>query len=118
MKESFAVAALSFLFWQIGIVMWFCWRNTRPGKARSASKGMLAMACFSFPVIGLVCYLLWRRTEKRDFARIAAVSAIVGVALYVATVVLFGVLHAIGVEYFVHLAEQLPLVAPGGGIGA
>lgn len=81
-RESLPVAILSFCFWQIGLVLWLMWRNARPGKARSAIKGTLSATCFQFPIAGLVLWLLWRRDpENKDYAKVGAISAIVGAAL-------------------------------------
>lgn len=77
------VAVLSFMFWWIGLAVWFFCRYTRPGKARSALKGLLSSACFSIPFVGAVMWALWKDDPtKRDFAKVSAVSAIVGAGYY------------------------------------
>lgn len=82
MRESWPIKILSFLFWQAGLILWFFWRNTRPGKARSALKGTLSAACFQFPIAGLVLWFLWRGDlENKIYAKIGAISAIVGISL-------------------------------------
>lgn len=83
-RESTGVAVISFLFWQVGLVLWFLFRRTRPGKARSAAKGTCASASMGMPVLGLVLWLLWKDDyTKRDYAKIAGISAIVGVGIYI-----------------------------------
>lgn len=78
------VTVISFLAWQVGLILWFVWRRTRPGKAESALKGTVASACVSMPVLGLVLWLLWKNdAQKSGIAKIAGISAIVGVALVV-----------------------------------
>jgi hypothetical protein len=76
------VTVISFLFWQVGLILWLVWRNTRPGKAQSALNGTLASACVGMPVLGLVIWLLWKNDPtKRNIAKIAGISAIVGASV-------------------------------------
>ena len=92
-RESTGVAVISFLFWQVGLVLWFLLRRTRPGKARSAAKGTCASASMSMPVLGLVLWLVWKGDPtKHDYAKIAGIFAIVGVVLYALVLVLSAVL--------------------------
>ena len=78
------VSVIAFLSWQIGLILWFLWRRTRPGKAESAIKGALASACVSMPILGLALWLLWKKEpSKVSLAKIAGISAIVGVGVYV-----------------------------------
>lgn len=96
---SKAIAILSFLFWEIGAILWFFWRRTRPGKARSALKGALAGASFNMPVLGLILWIMWRyEYDKQDFAKACGIAAIVGASIYALTVILMVVLHFAGVE--------------------
>jgi hypothetical protein len=96
-KESRGIAILSFIFWQVGVVLWFFWRNTRPGKARSAIKGTLAGATFQLPVLGVVLWFLWRNdSENRELARVGLISAIVGAALSLVSSVILTVLSSLG----------------------
>lgn len=82
-KESKLVALLSFLFVDVGFILWLFIRGTRPGKARSALKGLLARLCFSLPILGAALWVLWRGEQaKGDYAKVAGISAIVGVAAY------------------------------------
>lgn len=95
--ESKGIAVLSFLFWQVGVVLWFLWRHARPGKARSAMKGTFAGACFNMPVIGLITWFLWRGdSENRDLARIGAKSAIAGAVILAVCYALLILLVATG----------------------
>lgn len=95
-RESTGVAILSFFFWQVGLVLWFFWRHTRPGKARSAVKGAVASAGLNLPIVGLVVWLLWKDTDNRDIAKIAGISAIVGAVFYALIVALAVILTATG----------------------
>ena len=81
---SMLIAILSFVFWEVGLIVWFFCRHNRPGKARSAAKGALASACFGMPIIGAVLWVLWKDdVNKNDFAKVCAISAIVGAGIYV-----------------------------------
>lgn len=82
-EPSKLISVLSFIFWQAGLVIWFFCRHTRPGKARSALKGLLCNLCVSMPVIGAVLWILWKDDPtKQDYAKISGISAIVGVGIY------------------------------------
>lgn len=95
---SKAVAVLSFIFWQAGLILWFFWRRSRPGKARSAAKGTLANVCVSLPVFGAAVWLLWKDDfDKKDFAKVAGISAIVGAVIYAITIIAVVILYATGV---------------------
>lgn len=81
-QGSRPVAIASFLFWQVGLVLWLVWRRTRPGKARSALKGLSGYVGFRFPIAGLVMWLMWRHdAANRDYAKIGGISAIVGASV-------------------------------------
>lgn len=92
------IAVISFLFWQAGLLIWFFCRRTRPGKARSAAKGALSSACVSMPIIGAVLWVLWKDDpSKQDYAKVSAISAIVGAGIYALLIVLSFVLTLTGV---------------------
>ena len=83
-SESTLLAILSFIFWQVGLIVWLFCRQTRPGKARSAAKGLLSSFCVGMPIVGLVIWVLWKDDyQKKDYARVSGISAIVGAVLYV-----------------------------------
>ena len=98
MRESWPIAILSFLMWKLGVIFWFAWRHTSPGKAKSATKGILARNAMQRPVLGLILWLLWKGDSRRnDYAKIAGIFTIVGAsfiavaALTVLMLNLFGV---------------------------
>ena len=96
-RGSVWVTVLSFAFWQIGLLMWFFWRHTRPGKARSAAKGALSYASAGMPILGLVLWLVWKNTpENKDLAKVCGISAIVGAAVYALLIVCVIVLNVTG----------------------
>lgn len=95
--ESKGLMVVSFLIWQLGALLWFFWRNTRPGKARSAAKGTMAGLSLSSPVIGLVGWLIWKDSEYKELAKICAISAIVGAALSLVSFIVVVVLRLFGV---------------------
>jgi hypothetical protein len=94
---SMAVAVLSFMFWQAGLIMWFFFRRSRPGKARSAIKGLLSSACVGMPIIGAVLWVIWKNDDtKRDLAKVASISALVGAGFYALIILLSVVLTLTG----------------------
>ena len=96
MQGSTAVSILSFLFWEVGLILWFFWRHTRPGKARSAAKGAAAKVGFNIPLVGLVLWLLWKDEDNRDIAKVAGIAAAVGAVFYAVIIILTVVLCATG----------------------
>lgn len=97
-KGSLLIAIVSFLCWEAGLIIWFLWRYTHPGKARSALKGTLANVCVGMPVLGLILWLVLREEEARkDYAKVCGIAAIVGGAIYALTIVLAVVLTVTGV---------------------
>jgi len=97
-RESKGVMILSFFIWQIGALLWFFWRNTRPGKAKSAAKGTMAGLSLSSPVVGLIGWLIWKDGDYKDLAKICAVSAIIGAALAATSFIVILVLRLLGVN--------------------
>ena len=90
---------LSFLSWQIGLLLWLFWRNTRPGKAGSAAHGAAAGASFTMPVLGFALWALWRNDpRKSEYARTAVKAAIVGVAIYAVLIAASVILRFTGVS--------------------
>lgn len=97
-EGSIFVAIASFLFWQVGLILWFFWRYTQPGKARSAAKGALASACVSMPVLGAALWLVWKDdTAQKDYAKVCGIAAIVGAAVALIGFVLMLVLVLLGI---------------------
>lgn len=87
-QPSKFIAVISFMFWQAGLLIWFFCRHTRPGKARSAAKGALSSACVGMPIIGAVLWVLWKDDpNKQDYAKVSAISALVGAGIYALLIV-------------------------------
>lgn len=110
-EPSKIIAVLSFMFWWVGLAVWIFTRHTRPGKARSALKGLLASACFSLPILGAVMWALWKGDPgKNEYAKVASRSAIVGAIFYAVwallsvVAVLTGALDA---GYYVEITEAI-----------
>ena len=96
-QPSKFIAVISFIFWQVGLLVWFFCRHTRPGKARSAAKGALSSACVSMPIIGAVLWILWKDDiNKQDYAKVSAISALVGLGVYAVFILLAVVLTLTG----------------------
>ena len=105
-RESKLISVISFLSWQIGLILWIVFRSSRPGKARSAAKGLCAGISVSLPILGGVLWMIWRDDENmRDYARLAGICAIIGAAVYA---LLIGALVLIGVA---------DILAEGGAVG-
>ncbi len=72
------VSILAFFFPLIaGLLVWLLSKDTCPGRATSALKGLLARACWTFPIIGLVLFFVWKN-EKPDYAKIGIIFSILG----------------------------------------
>ena len=103
-EGSKLIAFVSFLCWEAGLVIWFLWRYSHPGKARSAAKGALANVCLGMPILGLVLWLVLREDEgKREYARVCGVSAIIGAIAVGLGAVLLAVMKLAGMELFTTL---------------
>ncbi len=99
-EGSKLIAIVSFLCWEAGLVIWFLWRYSHPGKARSAAKGALANVCLGMPILGFVLWIILREEEtRRDYAKVCGISAIVGASFYVLCIVLMTVLKIIGIDF-------------------
>ena len=99
-EGSKLVAIVSFLCWQAGLVLWFLWRQTYPGKARSAAKGALANACLGIPILGAVLWLVWKDDEtKKDDAKVCGISALVGAGVAILAFVITIALSLIGANF-------------------
>ena len=97
-EGSTLVAVISFMCWQAGLILWFLWRYTQPGKARSAAKGALASACVSMPILGLALWLLWKDDAPyKEYAKVCGISAIVGAAIVLLSFILLFVTTAMGI---------------------
>ena len=70
-------AFLCFLFPIVGLILWFYWKDTKPGRASSAAKGSLANICFGSPILGVILWAVWKQTYP-DFAKVCVISAIAG----------------------------------------
>ena len=96
-EGSKLVTVISFLFWQVGLLLWFVWKGARPGKSDSALKGTVGGICFQIPVLGFVLWLLMRNdTRYSGLVRFGAISAIVGAVISVASSILFAALKYYG----------------------
>ena len=82
-RENILISIISFLCWQIGLIIWLVSKRSRPGISRSAAKGLCAGTSLVLPLFGAILKLLWRDDQKmRDYSKIAGISALIGVVLY------------------------------------
>lgn len=103
-QGSMLVAIVSFLCWEAGLIIWLLWRYSHPGKARSAAKGALCSVSLSMPILGAVLWLVLREdADKRDYAKVCGIAAIVGAAFTVLSIVLVIALKLAGVVFFTSL---------------
>jgi len=75
-----SLAVISFVFWWLGLIIYAVNKKERPGRASSALKGVIAFFCMLVPLAGLITFIALRR-DRRDYARVAGIAAIVGAAL-------------------------------------
>ena len=85
--ESVGLAILSFIIPIVGVILWAVWKDSEPGKANSALKGLWAYLCCNIPIVGVIMFFVWRYT-KPDFAKVGLVAGIISFALSF----LFGIL--------------------------
>lgn len=109
---STLITVISFLFWQVGIILWIMWRAMRPGKADSALKGGLGGLCFQMPVFGLVLWLLMRKDARySSIVKFGAISAIVGAAVSVVSSIAFAMLKYYGIfdmeQYLIDIMNNM-----------
>ena len=82
-RGSILIAIISFVWTYAGLILWLFMRRTRPGKARSALKGMISGLSVSMPIAGAVIWSIWNEEEdNREYAKIAGISAIIGTVMY------------------------------------
>ena len=86
-SESILIAAVAFLFPLVGLICWAAMKESDPGKATSALKGLWACLCCNIPIVGVIMFFVWRY-DKPDFAKIGLISGIISFALSF----LFGIL--------------------------
>ena len=89
------LVVLGFVFPFVGLILWYVWRFSKPGKAASAADGALSFACFSWPLLGAVLWYIWRFT-RRDKAKMCGLSAIIG---FIFNLALTGILVALVYGY-------------------
>ena len=113
-QPSKLIAVLSFMFWWVGLIIWIFCRHTRPGKARSALKGLLSSACFSIPLLGAIMWALWKGDHTKDeYARVASKSAIIGAIFYAAWALLSAVAvltGAVDAGHYMDITQSLAAI--------
>ena len=87
--ESTGVAILSFLIPLVGFILWLVWKDSEPGKATSALKGLWAYLCYNIPLVGIIMYFVWKYT-KHDYAKIGLVAGLISVAVTALFAILWG----------------------------
>ena len=80
-RRSFFVALLSFCFWPLGLLMWLIWKDSKPGKAMSAAKGVWSLISL-YPGVGVVVWLI-RRKSNPEIAKHCLMISIIEIALMV-----------------------------------
>ena len=93
---SRVIAVLSFFVPLVGVILWYMWRYSNPGKSRSAAKGALSGLAVSYPIVGLVAWLFLRESD-RELSKVAGISAIIGGVISVVSLVISNVLVSMGV---------------------
>lgn len=90
------LVVLGFVFPLVGLILWYVWKYSRPGRAASVADGALSGVCFGTPLVGAVLWYIWRYT-RRDKSRMCGFAALIGLGFNVVTLILAGVLNALGV---------------------
>ena len=94
---STAIAVLAFLVWPAGLICWLAWKDTQPGKANSALKGLWVRLCFDIPLAGIIGYFIFKDTRP-DFAKAGIIAAIVGFAIGFVWGIIFGIYYIAALE--------------------
>jgi cytochrome bd-type quinol oxidase subunit 2 len=76
-SESALIAAVAFLFPIVGLICWAAMKESDPGKATSALKGLWATLCYGIPIVGVILWAVWKDTEPGK-----ATSALKGLWAY------------------------------------
>lgn len=76
--SSIWIAILSFIFPIVGLILYYHWRFTKPGKAASAANGALASVSFGTPIVGLILWYVWKHTRP-NMSKMCLTAAIVGI---------------------------------------
>lgn len=104
---------LSFIFPIVGLILWICWKDTKPGRAISAQKGALAGLCFNMPILGLIFWIIWKETNP-ELAKPCGISAIVGFVISFALGIVMGIFAALEIlanpELYISLASVTTLL--------
>ena len=92
-RRSFGLALLSFVLPLVGVILWYCWRFTRPESAMSCAKGAAAGASFASPLLGLVLYILLKDNyHYSEIGRLAGKCALIGVIVNVVLSVVLNII--------------------------
>lgn len=99
--RSSGIAFLCFCFPLVGLILWYTWRFTKPGKSTSAANGALAAVSFGTPLIGAILWYIWRFTN-RERARICSLAAIIGLIFSVVyAIIAYVVLEIYGISLYI-----------------
>ena len=79
-QRSFGIAFLTFMIPILGLILYFVWKDSKPGIAISAAKGAIVGVSLNSPIAGLIFFLAFRK-GKPELSRAAGIAAIVGLAL-------------------------------------
>ena len=86
------ITALSFLFIPLALIFYMMWKYDNPAKSRAAIKGGFYGVSFSYPLVGLILYLVLK-DSRSSLARGCGKSAIIGFVLKTVLVLLMAVLY-------------------------
>ena len=85
------ITVFSFILPILAIIFYFSWRYEQPSKARAAARGGLYSVSFSYPIIGLVLFIVFRDSH-RALSKGCGISAIAGVIFGIVCTVLLYIL--------------------------
>ena len=75
---SLWVMILSFALPLVGLILYYKWRFTDPGKAASAANGALASVCFGTHFLGFVLWYVWRISKPKT-AKLCMIASVIGI---------------------------------------
>ena len=94
--ESKGYAILAFFFPIVGLIMWYIWRNTRPGRSKSVLYGATAAVAMGSPILGFIAWFFMKNDYRftrlaKHILKFAVIGFIINVAWNVILLILYNV---------------------------
>ena len=102
-------AILAFFFPIVGLILWYKWRITRPGRAKSVLKGATAAVAVGSPIIGLAAWFLMKDNYRyAEYTKHILKFSLIGIGLAVLWNIILIVLYFVAPDVY-YWIEQLYL---------